>query len=245
MPILRIDGTSLECVEQIAFRLKEIGNIDRFSVFIEDVPSKYSNVRGVYLTDDVQWHEKNTTYLLILGCRDSEQEVWIEGATCGYSGTGPSSTIEILQLLGVRMDFNRITTEKVIELDNVTLEHDLNFIIRQNHEHIGFSDLDNEKLMKVMMKFKNPESKWNAKDMLRMLGHFEPLRQAGGSKSESYYFRTTYDTTQELSKYATNNILTIHERLNKIDVENIEQLINQIADEFQAEIIIRKYERTH
>lgn len=244
MSILRIDGASLECVEQISSKLKEIGNIDRFSVFFEDIPAKYSDIPSYYLNEDGRWRDKKTTYLLILESLESDQEVWIEGATCGYGGTGPGATIEILQILGVRMDFNRITTEKVIEHENVNLEHDLNFIIRQKADDYEVSDLNNEKLMKVMMKFKNPYDKWTAKDTLRILGYFQPLRHFGDSGSESYYFRTPYDTTQEMSKYATNNVLTLHKRLSNIAIESIDQLIRQIAHEYHAEVITRKYERT-
>ncbi|UVI32004.1 hypothetical protein [Paenibacillus spongiae] len=242
MSVLRIDGASLECVEKVIRHLEDIGNIERFSVFSENIPEPYKDVSNCYISHG-QRNEIKTAYSLILECLDSDQEVWIEGAACGYSGTGPNCTIEILQILGVRMDFKRIISEKWIQNEEVVLEHDLNLIIRQRNKDQEDADLNNEKLIKVMMKFKNPFDKWKSKEMLKMIGCIQPLRLFGGNEAESYYFRVPYHTVQEMSKHTTSNVLTLHERLENIDVEHLNNLIQQIGYEHNAEMTSRIYER--
>ncbi|MFD1955349.1 hypothetical protein ACFSL6_14500 [Paenibacillus thailandensis] len=244
MSVLRIDGTSPECVEQVIRQLEDIGNIRRFSVFSQDIPQRYSDVPGFYITEDGERYENNSSYRLILECAESERAVWIEQAASGDEETETNGTVEILQILGVRMDYSRIAAERTILNENAQVEHNLNFIIRQKQTDDGPDDLSNEKLMKVMMKFDRPYDKWKTKEMLRMFGRIEPLRGLGGEEAEIYYFRTPFDTKQELPHCATNNVLTLHKRLEGADVETIHKLVQQIAEEHRAEITTRIYEKT-
>lgn len=244
MSVLRIDGTSLECVEQVKRHLANIGNIRRFSLFAEDIPQPYADVPGCHINGSGERAEIKSAYRLILECLESDREVWIEQAAYGDEETRSSGTVEILQIFGVRMDYSRIAAGITIVNEDVQAEHNFNFIMRHKPGEDEANDLSSEKIMKVMMRFDRPHDKWKAKEMLTMFGNIEPLRRYGGEEAETYYFRTPYDTRQELPGCATNNVLTLHRRLEGSDVETIHKLVQQIAEENRAEITTRIYEKT-
>lgn len=244
MSVMRIEGTSPECVKQVMRNLAEIGNIVRFSYFAGDIPSPYANVPGIEINEDGEQHEKLTSYRLILHGLDSNLQVWIELAAYKDEYTSSDGAVEILQLLGARTDFSKVASGAFIQEEAVQVEHHLNYIIRQKQCEDEADDLTNEKLMKVMMRFSNPYDRWKTKEMLALFGRFEPLRLYGGEEAETYYFRMPFNTKQELSHCATNNVLTLHRRFEGSDAETMRKLAMQIAEERLADITTRLYEKT-
>ncbi|QAY65235.1 hypothetical protein [Paenibacillus protaetiae] len=240
MSILRIDGTSPECAAQAIRHLEDIGNIRGFSLFAGDVPQPYANVPGLYIGDDGKPRDKRSDYRLILLSADLERQVWIELADWSTNEAAPDYAAEIVQLLGVRANFGRLNS---ITDAAASPAHHFNFIARFAPEGEESSDLNSGKVMKVTMRFTNPAHKQHAKEQLHLLGQLQPLREFGGEEAEIYYFRSSFDTKQELSRCATNNVLTLHPRYSLPDVETIHKLVLQIAEQHDAEVTARIYEK--
>ena len=221
----KIRGTSDECVEKIKLLLPIIGDIKGFSVYSDEfLPSKYKQIPEVSMYEGKIRHIESS-YNLILRCStDNPEEIWIESSNCGYSGSGPSATNQILQLLGVRnFNYEDIRKKKFIVEENVKAHHDLNFIVYKEDESEEW-----EKILVVKMKFDKASNKWNSKDKLKVIGYFNPLDEVD-YKLEKRYFKLPYDTEHEWNEYKTNNSFTLHKHFTNISMEDLEKSIKEIA----------------
>src|SRR5690606_11964666 len=121
-------GTSYECADKVKTLLHEIRNLRGFQAYNTYIPEQYHS-KTIYGQESVDQLEICKSYSLILQCQTADKEVWIESASCGYAGAGPRATSEILQMLGVRMDYSIIFREDRVNMMDINTEQKLNFIV--------------------------------------------------------------------------------------------------------------------
>jgi hypothetical protein len=245
MEIIRHSADPHSTVKYIKSNLKFIGNITSYEVYFndEEVPEMYRNVPDVYVYEGER-KIQSITYNLILRDDENEREIWLSGANCGYSGSGPSATIQILQLLGIKFDYDRISNEKKIIEDNLVPYYDLNIVVFRPKDMLY---LHREKLLKVKMSFKTADKKYKAKEALEQIGYIQPLRNLRADHDmvddiDTYYFRDLpYSTEKEWAEYATNNALTLNRPYLKVDDESIKEIIENIGYTYNANFEIKTY----
>lgn len=239
MNVFRYNDSSIACVEYVKTVLPHIGNISSFQVYFhdQDIPKQYRNVPDIDVYDG-KVHEMESTYLFIAKNEKEDKELWLTGCTCGYGGTGPSTTQEVLELLGVKIDYSRIYNEKKIILKEITTHHDLNFIVynpsTENPYRAGM------KRFKVESLFEYPDQKWNAKEALKSLGVIKPLRSI--EKKSNRFFSTKYSTDKEHFNYSTNNGLVLGESWSKLDDDVMINLIQDYINNYGGSYQVKKIE---
>lgn len=241
MNVFRYDDTSLGCVGYVKTVLPLIGNISSFQVYFEDhdIPNQYRDVADV----DVYKGEVSklkSTYLFIARNDKEDTELWLTGCTCGYGGTGPSTTQDVLELLGVKMDYSRIYKEKkIIEKDIIT-NHDLNFIVyhpsKENPYQAG------EKCLKVTATFDYPDQKWHAKKALMSFGKITPLKSV--ERKANRYFSTTHSTEKAHLNYSTNYGLILRDTWSEISEKVLMMAIEEILKNYEGNCKIEKIEES-
>ncbi|QGG47627.1 hypothetical protein [Heliorestis convoluta] len=244
MTIIRYSSDSHSTVKYIKNNLEFIGNITSFEAYFndEDIPEIYRNVPDVYLVDGKR-KDSSKNYTLILRDDENEQEIWLDGANCGYGGSGPCATVQILQTLGIKYDYERIHKEKIINEKNPVSFHDLNMIVYRPEDVIGIRQ---EKILKVKMSFEKAYQKYNTKKSLEQLGIIQPLsnfqhEHDNNGDIETYYFdNLPYSTKKEWADYTTNNALTLKQIYAKLDTETIEDIIRDISYNYSESIEVEK-----
>lgn len=238
MQIIRYAADPHSTVKYVKTNLEFIGNITSFEVYFDsdDIPKMYRNVPDVYVHDGKRENQTHD-YSLILRDNEAEKETWLSGANCGYGGSGPGATTQILQLLGVKFDYNRISEEKKIIENDLIVHHDLNILILRPRD--GRS-LRTEKIMKVKMSLNTAADKYKAKQALKQIGYVQPLR---GEYDDNIEFgKLPYSTENEWAEYATNNTLTLNRAYEKINDETIKEIIELICFNRSARFEIKKYD---
>lgn len=243
MEIIRVNGAPDECVKQIKLNLSRIKNITEFEVYKndEDIPNTYKQVPDVYVYEGER-SETSKTYLLILRDPEGEQEIWVEGATCGYSGSGPRATKDILQLCGIKIDYDLISKMDKLVMRDLKPVQDLNFVV---YDAKDFFHLEEEKRFKVEMKFNSARQKYEAREHLSLLGDIRPLRDRVfyEEKTEEYYFRLPYSTQGENYYSSTNNVITLIDVYKGLSDKVLCEIITEIGNRLQAKIRFIIYER--
>jgi len=239
MRILRFEGSSNACVKFVKSILPILGNITSFEVYQhqKDIPDKYKDVPCSYVYNGERSDVKKN-YHFVMRNDDSKIELWLNGCNCGYGGTGPNATIQVLQLCGVKIDYDIICQEQQIKLDYIETHHDLNLII---YEPMDIMDFNLRKRLKVSMKFKTAYEKWKAKEMLNTIGTFQPLRDVEREYEEKFYFRLPYSTEKEWADYTTNNSLILDHELNRLTNKQLSHFVQRIGWNLGAEIQIETY----
>jgi hypothetical protein len=244
MSIVRYSSDPHSTVKYVKDNLELIGDITSFQVYFkdEDIPKQYRDVPEVYVFEGKVCDEKRT-YQLILRDDDTDREFWFSGANCGYGGSGPSATHQILQLLGVKnFDYERISNEQKIIGNDLVKYHDLNIIIFRPQDLIS---INKEKVLKVKMTFNNADKKYKAKATLNNLGYVNPLNSYRSERElvgdiATYYFRELpYSTKHEWTEYATNNGLTLKRPYRKIDNETIKEIVENVCYDYNAKFEIK------
>jgi hypothetical protein len=226
-----------EPIEFVRGMLQIVGNIKSFEIYYVNEPEKIPQQYKVPYTDE--YGTRNHQYNLILKF-DDDQELWIVNATCGYGGSGPGRTKEILQLCGVKMDYSIIADEEQRQIiREVTPHHDLNFVVMRPLDEYSHKK---EKLFKISMTFEKAHKKWLVKDILEALGHINPLRDEDPERIEEYYFRhLKYSTEHEWAGYRTNNSLTLKRQLRQIDTETVINLFQDICYDHNVKHEVHEY----
>ncbi|MDW0116104.1 hypothetical protein QTL97_04095 [Sporosarcina thermotolerans] len=246
MEIIRYSADPHSTVRYIKANLDLLDDVTSFEVYFndEDIPEIYRNVPDIYL-DNGKREFQLRNYTFILRNEDSEREIWLSGATCGYSGSGPSATIEILQLLGIKFNYDRITSEKkIIEKDLVTY-HDLNIHIYRPTE---LWNSRGDKIFTAKMSFETAAQKYEAKKLIEQKGYLRPLIRRSDyeriGEIEAYYFvNTPYSTRKEWPEYATNNTLTLNRAYSQIGVKTVKEIIENIGYAYNVKLGIETYEK--
>lgn len=102
MEKILIQGTSSDAEKKIKELIKETWHLKYVTVFFEK--ANFLVTKYIPLSNSVH---------LILEMED-ETEIHIEAANCGYGGTGPNTTLDILELFGL----NRREMEEVIYIND-------------------------------------------------------------------------------------------------------------------------------
>lgn len=241
MNVFRHNDTSLGCVGYVKSVLPLIGNISSFQVFFldEEIPNQYRSLADVEVYDGVV-NELESTYLFIARNDTEDKELWLTGCTCGYGGTGPATTQDVLEILGVKIDYGRIYKEKKIIEEEITTHHDLNFVVYQPSEENPYKG--GEKRIKITANFEYPDQKWNAKEALKSLGEIKPLRSMEGK--DNRYFSTSYSTEKESYTYSTNNGLILSECWSKFDDKVLMMAIEETLKNYNGKYKVKKIEET-
>lgn len=238
MKVLKFDnGSSHSAVEWVKANVKFMGNISSFVVYKDecDIPEMYRDVPDFYVYEGNR-QDSQRNYRFILRDEEREVETWLGGCNCGYSGSGPSATKEILQIVGIKMDYDIISRQSIVQMENLVPHHDLNLVI--------FKPLDNqhfqkEERMNVFLTFKSAYEKWEAKQAFEILGNVHPLRDVSSIKEELYNVRLSYSTECEWYDYATNNGMVLSNRLANLSNESLTDLIENIAYKYNAKFEIK------
>lgn len=227
--IIRINGSPDVCARRFKGLLGEIGSISGFEVYAEP-PNRYEGITN-YTLDEGDVVQIPSSYGLILKCDEGNQEVWIEGAACGYSGSGASCTAEVLQMLGVRMNYRRINEEEKIIMNEVRSEHKLNFIVRKCDSITE----EEEIVLKTQLEFETPHDRITAFDYIELFGELTSIESSSQySHREEYYFRESYSAVEGKTKYGTNQILTLGYDFVAFDAKALEVIFKNIAERFNA-----------
>lgn len=233
MEVIRYSSDPLNTVKYMKEHLGFIDEVTGFEVYFdEEVPDVYRNVPDVFFINRRR-EEKPKDYTFIV--RNPKHEVWLSGPTCGHGGSGPAATIEILKLLGIKYDYDRITREKRIVEWYPKVRHDLNMLVCRM-EAWG---APREKMFKVKMSFKTAERKFRAKSALKLIGDFVSLDLLIKAKefavTDAYYFSDLdYSTEQEGEAYATNTAFTLTQPYAKLETEVIQEIIEEICKRYAA-----------
>lgn len=241
MTLYRFDGAPYQCVKFMQSIIGLVGNITGFEVYYhtEDIPDNYKGIPNVYYYEG----EKRFTeveYYLILHNENQDITVLLGGGNCGYSGSGPSATKEILQICGVKMNYERISNEKKVIENNIATYHDLNFIIFEEKGRRSLKRELSRRRLKVSMKFQNGHDKWQAKKAFQTLGYINPLSCRNEDEENDFVF--PYSTSEEWADYATSNTLTLSDTFQKIDNGLLANVVKEICYDYNAEFTIRCYE---
>lgn len=234
MEVIRYSSDPLNTVKYVKENLGLMDEVTGFEVYFsnEDIPDVYRDVPDVYLLNRKR-EVQAKTYTFIL--KNDKKEVWLSGPTCGDEGNGPEATIEILKLLGVKYDYERITKERKIIEGNPIVRHDLNMLVCRREQW----GAPREKLFKVKLSFSSAGRKYRAKSALKLIGDFVSLDLLIKSKEldivDSYYFNDLdYPTEQEGEAYATNTAFTLNEVYSKLETNVIHEIIKEICDRYFA-----------
>ncbi|MGL4731552.1 MAG: hypothetical protein ACRCW0_08205 [Clostridium sp.] len=192
------DGSPDNIVKHIEYILPMFGNVKEFEVFrnYEDTP--YQSVED----------DERVKYTFILK-DDNNNEFWIN-SLCGYSGSGPNATLKILQLLGIKQDFN-VCKEGILHIKQRNLKpiHKLNLLISKDKSS-SFSRDEQEFLFMSTIDFKYAHQKSNFIKALKSLGYMQhviPENRGFFEKADAFDGLVT--PTFEYYYY-TNNIFTFN-----------------------------------
>lgn len=147
-----------EAYDYVKAMLNKIGKVKEFKAFFEDTDPYFEIENGF----------KSYYHLILIS--DNENEFWID-TNCGYAGTGPSYTEEILQLVGAREDY-KIDKKRVIHETGLKLNHDLNALVVL-HDYYKQKEKYNIPLM-VEAKINNAAARFKVVEALETLGDLRP-----------------------------------------------------------------------
>jgi hypothetical protein len=241
MNVFRHNDSSLGCVKYVKSILPQIGNVSSLQIYFndEDIPKQYKNVADVDVFDG-EASETESTYLFIARNDKEDKELWLTGCTCGYKGTGPSTTHEVLELLGIKMDYSRIYNEKKILEREVTPHHSLNITFHlpqtENPYQAG------EKHLKVTASFDYPDQRLKALDALKIFGKIKHNRLF--QHKDKQYLPTEYTTDQIHYNYSTNHDLVLTESWSKFDDKILIMAIEVILENYDGTHKIQKIDKT-
>jgi hypothetical protein len=230
-------------VEWVKANVKFIGNITSFEIYqghnLEDIPDKYQNVPGFYLSSIGEKKDHTLTYNFILRDDVSETETWLQGCNCGYDGSGPNATKKILQLLGIKINYDEIYKKSKIIMQNIVPRHDLNIV---------FFNPETKECMKALFNFKEAHQKLEAKNALGILGGLEglrPLNVFAKTVEDVHDVRILYLTESEKDNevewYADDFGIILDDPFTKLQSENLQKAVRKIALKYRY----AKYEITN
>ncbi|MGL4873968.1 MAG: hypothetical protein ACRC30_04885, partial [Clostridium sp.] len=156
---------SLEYAKNI---LNKINEVESFEIFNDEKTPYYEDfgIEKYYYNFIVRDIEKN--------------EVWFD-TNCGYRGSKPSITEQILQLLGAREDYG-VYREKKINEKSVRLVHDANIMV------ILYDKVKNikKKLMLVKIKPNTAKDRYNSLIALKNIGSISAYEEKKGEYEKEF-----------------------------------------------------------
>ncbi|MHC1683149.1 MAG: hypothetical protein AB6733_09410 [Clostridiaceae bacterium] len=211
------NGSPDNIVRHVEYILPMIGNIKEFEVFrnYEDTP--YQAVED----------DERVKYTFILK-DDNNNEFWLN-SLCGYGGSGPGATLKILQLLGIKQDFN-VCKEGIKHIKQKKLNpiHKLNLLIAQNKSLSIYTD-DDKFLFMLNINFKYAYQKSNFIKALKLLGWMEHVIP---ENRELFEIADAFDgivVPDFEYYYYTNNIFTFNNEFKEFSPNQIQVIVESLA----------------
>ena len=205
-----------DTVKYVETILPLIGNVKEFEVFRNQEDTPY-----VVTEDD---EKKRYTFILK---DDNDNEFWLY-TLCGYHGSGPNATLKILQMLGLKEDFE--VCEKVnthIRKKNLKPVHKLNLMVIQDKAE-GYNDEMLEHNSMITIDFKYAYQKHNLIKVLRTFGYIQHVIPSDAGIFEKAYLFDDLEVPEYEYYYYTNNIFTLNREFRSFSPEQVKILVNQI-----------------
>ncbi|GAA0125006.1 hypothetical protein UT300019_09080 [Clostridium sp. CTA-19] len=210
------DGAPDKTVSYVETILPLIGNVTEFEVFRNQEDTPY-----VVMEDD---EKKLYTFILK---DNNDNEFWLY-TLCGYHGSGPNATLKILQLLGLKEDFEICEEENThIRKKNLKPIHKLNLMIVQDKAE-GYSDEILEHNSMISIDFKYAYQKHNLIKVLRALGYMQHVLPNDRTFYEKAYLFDNLEVPEYEYYYYTNYILTLNRRLRNFSFDQVQALMKEI-----------------
>lgn len=204
-----------------------IGNVTEFEVFRHQEDTPY-----VVIEDG-----EKQRYTFILK-DDNDNEFWLY-TLCGYHGSGPNATLKILQLLGLKKDFDICEEENIhIKEKNLKPEHKLNLLIAKD-QSVSFSDDKVEYYFVICVDFKYAYQKQALIKSLKNIGYIQHVLPSDKNLYEKAYLFDNLETPEYEYYYYTNNILTLNRKFKEFSAEQVEVLLKSMI-EYNSGIITYK-----
>ncbi len=197
-----------EAYDYVKAMIGKMGNIKEFRAFRNDT-DPYFEVEDGY---------KQYYHLILID--DKGNEFWVD-TNCGYSGTGPSFTEKILQLIGVRQNYT-VDKKEIIHEKDLELNHDMNLLA-------VLGDYNNSKekykiLFMLEATFNNAALRFKTLEALKTLGNVHPYNM--DDKRFNKYFENYKYTDNSYGEYTVNNTLFINKHLKNMHINNIVEILN-------------------
>lgn len=210
------DGVPDNTVEYVETILPLIGNIKEFEVFKNQEDTPYIVVED--------GEKKRYTFILK---DDNDNEFWLY-TLCGYNGSGPNATLKILQLLGLKKDFE-ICKEDNIHIIKKDLKpiHKLNLIIVQDMAD-GYNDKKLEYHSVISINFKYSYQKNNLIKALALLGYTQHDLPENRYFYEKTYLFDDLEVPEFEYYHYTNHVFTLNRELKDLSSDNVKSLMKEI-----------------
>lgn len=209
-----VPNDSVEYIETI---LPLIGNIVEFEVFRNREETPYIVIENKEI--------KRYTFILK---DDRDNEFWLY-TLCGYQGSGSNATLKILQLLGIKDDYN-ICKEgnNHIRKSNFNPIHKLNLLIAQNKEN-SYSSKSIIYNSIISVNFKYAYQKHNLIKLLNLFGYFQYVPSKNRTFFEKIYLFDRFENPPYEYYYYTNSIFILDSEFYEFTKEQIETIIKNIV----------------
>ncbi|WP_297636100.1 hypothetical protein [uncultured Clostridium sp.] len=195
---------SLEFAKNI---INKIGNIEKIKIFNSEKTDYYEDF-GI---------EKY--YYNFIAFDDEGNEVWFD-TNCGYRGSKPSMTEQILQLLGVRDEVG-IYNEKYIDKKNLRVINDLNILVLSNNRH----SKTNKELLMIKIKPNKAKDRLNVVRGLENIGSFKKYEKKMTEYKKK--FHNVYDD-KSFGEFKVNELLFISKEIKELKVEDLKKVLEAI-----------------
>lgn len=207
-----------EAYDYVLGMLQTIGEIKAFRIFFEDNEDYSRVVDG----------EKEYYRFIIINTEGNE--FWIDGI-CGYSGTGPTYTKKMLEVLGIDGDFG-LFEKKEVYVNEVTQQHKMNILIENKED-----DDKTRPCFMLKIEFNNAYDRVMFDRVLHAIGYMNEYRH-NKLICQQYdeYFKGCSKTPTRYGEYRENEILTLDRRLRSYTSEQVKNLIEAIiANSYKKE----------
>lgn len=148
---------------------------------------------------------------------------------CGYPGSGPNATLKILQLLGLKEDFN-ICEQGINHIKQQDLKpiHKLNLLISQD-KSINFSDDNEEFQFLATIDFKFAYQKNDFIKAIKSFGYFQHFNQEDKQFCKMAYVFDELDTLAYEYYYHTNNMIEFNQSFKDFSSNQLQIILKALA----------------
>jgi len=197
-----------EAYDYVKAMIGKMGNIKEFKAFRNDT-DPYFEIEDEY---------KQYYHLILID--DRENEFWID-TNCGYSGTGPSFTEKILQLIGARENYN-IDKKEIIHEKDLELNNNLNVLVARRNFH---NSKEKYKILFMLeARFNNAALRFKTVKALETLGNINS-HNVNDQRFNKYFNDYNY-IDRSCGQYTINNILFINKHLKNISIDDLRTILN-------------------
>lgn len=211
---------SLHTLKYVKNNLGYMGEIVGFKAYSNDENKEYFET-----TNGVDYY-----YNLIL-FNSNDSEFWLD-SNCGYSGTGPCITNEILELVGLRQNYN-IFKDKRIEKYNLSPNYELEVLVVEDNF------LKNEYKIDFLLKlnFDNAQDRYKLIESLKVLGYIQPLCEDNDRFNKYFSMNENYER-EYIGEYGLNQIYFLDDILRNKNSKELKELIQHICNKYTKEMEI-------